>query len=76
MINDLSKDNEVLELSQKDLKFAFTFLQREHKKLQQTLVKKDQTIELLKEYAPRLQELKMERDTALMELQQMETKLK
>jgi hypothetical protein len=58
LVDDLNRDNEVLFDNNTDLKTAFTFLVREHKKLQFELDKQKRNNALLESYRQQFIELK------------------
>ena len=62
LVNDLSKDNEVLQDSNQDLKYAFRFLIQKHKQLQNSFEKEVAKNLLYHETKQRLEEVTKERD--------------
>lgn len=67
LVNDLSQDNEVLQLSNQDLKFAFAFLQREHKNLQTQHQKLKTQLSDYQQMQQMLEQVRSERETAYAE---------
>ena len=65
LVNNLSKDNEVLQDSNQDLKYAFHFLLQRHKQLQNSYEKEVAKNLLFHETKQRLEEVTKERDQAL-----------
>ena len=65
LVNNLSKDNEVLQDSNQDLKFAFRFLVHKHKQLQSQFEKEVAKNLLFSETKERLEEVTKERDQAI-----------
>ena len=62
LVNDLSKDNEVLQDSNQDLKYAFRFLVQRHKQMQNNFEKEVAKNLLYNETKERLEEMTKERD--------------
>ena len=75
LVDDLNRDNEVLVDNNTDLKTAFTFLVREHKKLQFELDKQKRNNALLESYRQQFIELKKERDDAFKTVTKLREKL-
>jgi hypothetical protein len=63
-VNNLSKDNEVLQLSNQDLKYSFMFLLKEHKVLQSKLEVAEAKLQQQYKLEQRLIAVTQERDLA------------
>ena len=64
LVHNLSKDNEVLQLSNQDLKYSFMFLLREHKVLQNKLELAEAKLQQQSKLEQRLIVVTQERDLA------------
>ena len=65
LVNQLQQDNEVLQESNQDLKYAFHFLLQKHKQVQHQLAKEQAKNALLLETEKRLAEVSADRDKAV-----------